>query len=151
MATSKDKKAISPEEISLSNGNEDGSLGQIKINHSVVASIVRLAALEVEGVYAVGGGFVDGIAEIFSKKESDRGVRVIENQNGAYEIDVRVVLKFGVELAKVALNIQENVTRQIQHMTMKDVYKANIIIDGIKMVQSHKHEEDEHHHQAQTD
>lgn len=47
---------------------ESNTLGEIRINHSVVASIVRLAALEVSGVAAVGGGFVDGIAEIFSKK-----------------------------------------------------------------------------------
>ena len=51
------------------------TLGDIRINHSVVASIVRLAALEVSGVAAVGGGFVDGIAEIFSQKGDERGVR----------------------------------------------------------------------------
>lgn len=47
---------------------DSNTLGDIRINHSVVASIVRLATLEVSGVAAVGGGFVDGIAEIFSKK-----------------------------------------------------------------------------------
>ena len=56
---------------------DNNSLGDIRINHSVVANIVRLAALEVSGVVAVGGSFVDGIAEIFSKKGGDeRGVRV---------------------------------------------------------------------------
>ena len=39
---------------------ESNTMGDIRINHSVVASIVRLAALEVSGVAAVGGGFVDG-------------------------------------------------------------------------------------------
>ncbi len=113
---------------------DDGSLGQIKINHSVIASIVRLAALEIQGVYAVGGSFVDGIAEIFSKKESDRGVQVSEDEEGAYLIDIRVVLQFGVELTKTALDIQENVIEKIQKMTMKSVSKVNVIIDGIKMV-----------------
>ena len=112
---------------------DDGSLGQIRINHSVIASIVRLAALEVQGVYAVGGSFVDGIAEMFSKKESDRGVQVGENEEGAYLIDIRVILQFGVELTKTALNIQENVIEKIQKMTMKSVHKVNVIIDGIKM------------------
>ena len=46
---------------------DSNTLGDIRINHSVVASIVRLAAIEVSGVAAVGGGFVEGIAEIFSK------------------------------------------------------------------------------------
>jgi uncharacterized alkaline shock family protein YloU len=68
-----------------------GALGDIKINHSVVASIVRLAALNAEGVYSVGGGFVDSIAEVFSKKESDRGVRVSVDENGDYVIQVNVL------------------------------------------------------------
>lgn len=144
---------ISPPPITSSTkAEDDGSLGQIKINHTVIASIVRLATLEVEGVHAVGGGFVDGIAEIFSKKESDRGVHVIEDENASYIIDIRVILEFGVELTKVALYIQENVISKIQHMTMKNVAKVNVIIDGIKMIdQKNKDNEDHHHHQAQTD
>ncbi len=112
------------------------SVGQIKINHSVVASIVRLSALEVDGVHSVGGGFVDGLAEIFSKKESDRGVRVAEDEGGSYVIEIRVVLRFGVELAKVAVRIQENVSRQVERMTMKAVSTVNVIIDGVKMAES---------------
>ena len=75
------------------------TLGDIRINHSVVASIVRLAALEVSGVAAVGGGFVDGIAEIFSKKGDERGVRVEEDEVGDYRIEIRVILRFGCERA----------------------------------------------------
>lgn len=112
------------------------SLGEIRINHSVVASIVRLAALEVEGVYSVGGGFVDGIAGIFSKKESDRGVRVREDEVGDYVIELRVVLTFGTELAKAAVKIQQNVSHQVLHMTMKQVSKIDVIIDGIKAPQA---------------
>jgi uncharacterized alkaline shock family protein YloU len=129
------QKILSPE--------DDGSLGQIKINHSVVASIVRLATLEVKGVYAVGGSFVDGLAEMFSKKESDRGVQVSEDEGGAYLIDIKVVLKFGVELAKIALQIQENVIEKVQHMTMKSVNKVNVIIDGIKMTPSSSGKKDD--------
>ena len=71
------------------------TLGDIRINHSVVANIVRLAALEVVGVAAVGGGFVDGIAEIFSKKGDERGVRVDADEVGDYKIEIRVILRFG--------------------------------------------------------
>jgi uncharacterized alkaline shock family protein YloU len=112
---------------------EQTSLGQIKINQSVIASIVRLSALQVEGVHAVGGGLVDGIAEIFSKKESDRGVRVTEEESGGYFIEVRVVMRFGVELAKVAMQIQEQVTEKVSQMTMKGVSRVDVIIDGVKV------------------
>ena len=60
--------------------DDQPELGEIKINHNVVASIVRLAALQIPGVAGVGGGLVDGISELFAKRrESDhRGVKVTE-------------------------------------------------------------------------
>lgn len=111
---------------------ESNTLGDIRINHSVVASIVRLAALEVAGVAAVGGGFVDGIAEIFSKKSDERGVRVEEDEAGDYRIEIRVILKFGVELAAVAGEMQQRIAKQVEKMTSKSVARVNVIIDGVR-------------------
>ena len=108
------------------------TLGDIRINHSVVASIVRLAALEVSGVAAVGGGFVDGIAEIFSNKGDERGVRVEEDEVGDYRIEIRVILRFGCELAAVATEIQERIAEQVEQMTSKSVARVNVIIDGVR-------------------
>lgn len=109
------------------------TLGDIKVNHTVVASIVRLAALEINGVCAVGGGFVDGIADLFSKKESDRGVRVSENEHGNYSIELRVVMEFGTELAKTAYEVQLAVRKQVTNMTGKPVEKVDVVIEGVKM------------------
>jgi uncharacterized alkaline shock family protein YloU len=118
------------------------TLGDIRINHSVVASIVRLAALEVSGVAAVGGGFVDGIAEIFSKKGDERGVRVEEDEVGDYRIEIRVILRFGCELATVATEIQERIAEQVEKMTSKSVSRVNVIIDGVR-TDDEKGDEDE--------
>lgn len=130
----------------LSEGSN--SLGDIRINHSVVASIVRLAALEVPGVAAVGGGFVDGIAEIFSKKGDERGVRVEEDEAGDYQIEIRVILRFGVELAAVATQIQERIAEQVEKMTSKNVSRVNVVIDGVRTDEDEKKSEDwvEQHH-----
>ncbi len=119
------------------------SLGEIKINHSVVASIVRIATLEVEGVAAVGGGFVDGIREIFRGRESDHGVQVSLSEAGDYEIEVRVVMLFGVELATVAMHVQESVLEHIRRMTMKEVARVDVIIDGIRIEDAPKETIDE--------
>ena len=111
---------------------DSNTLGDIRINHSVVASIVRLAALEVSGVSAVGGGFVDGIAEIFSKKAGESGVRVEEDEVGDYRIEIRVILRFGVELAAVATEIQQRIAEQVEKMTSKNVARVNVVIDGVR-------------------
>ena len=112
--------------------NNQAVMGDIKINHSVVANIVRLATQQVEGVHSVGGGFVEGIAEIFSKKDSERGVRVAENEVGEYEIEVKVNLMFGYELAKVGASIQRNIAEHVLRMTMKPVDRVDVIIDGVR-------------------
>lgn len=122
-------------EVEKSLPEEVGASGEIRINHSVIASIVRLSALEVSGVAAVGGRFMDGVAEIFSKKESDRGVVVRENEEGDYVIDIRVLLFFGHPLTEVALAIQQNVMKQISFMTQKQTAQINVIIDGVKVAE----------------
>ena len=110
------------------------SLGEIRVNHSVVASIVRLAALEVPGVCGVGAGLVDGIADLFSKKESDRGVKITEDADGSYVIEIRVVMAFGTELAKTAYQVQMAVRKQLTAMTGKGVKRVDVTIEGIKLL-----------------
>jgi uncharacterized alkaline shock family protein YloU len=137
------KETDNQNESVIPNVSEASStLGDIRINHSVVASIVRLAALEVSGVAAVGGGFVDGIAEIFSKKGDERGVRVEEDEVGDYRIEIRVILRFGCELATVATEIQERIAEQVEKMTSKSVSRVNVIIDGVR-TDDEKGDEDE--------
>lgn len=112
---------------------ESNTLGDIQINFNVVANIVRLAALEVSGVATVGGGIVDGIAEIFPQKKGfDRGVRVKADEVGDYIIDIKVILKFGVELALIAGQVQHRIAEQVEKMTSRSVARVNVIVEGVK-------------------
>jgi uncharacterized alkaline shock family protein YloU len=107
---------------------------EIKIAIPVVASIVRLSTLEVEGVHAVGSdGFVDGLVEMLSKRESDRGVKVSEDEQRRYLIEIHVVLRFGAELGKVAQKIQANVRAKVGHMTGNPVAKIDVIVEGVRL------------------
>ncbi|MGA2052800.1 MAG: Asp23/Gls24 family envelope stress response protein [Opitutales bacterium] len=124
---------------------------ETKIALTVVASIVRLSSLEVEGVHAVGSdGFVDGLVEMLSKRESDRGVKVTEDDQGRYAIEIHVVLRFGVELAKVAEKIQANVRAKVGHMTGKPVAKIDVIIEGVRL-DSPKSSDTDWHNEPHTD
>lgn len=118
---------------------EDNSPGEIRINHDVVASIVRIATKEVPGVFSVGGGgFRDDVVGIFTKKESGGGVRVELDDEGDYHIEIRVILNFGVQLAKTAYSIQAAVREQVERMTDKSVAKVNVTIDAVQMPQPPK-------------
>ena len=114
--------------------DDQPALGDIKINHTVVASIVRLAALRVTGVAGVGGGIVDGISELFAKRESDhRGVRVSEDAEEHYYIELRLIVAYGAEIGKTAYEVQLAVRKQVTAMTGKDVRKVDVIIEGVRL------------------
>ncbi len=125
--------------------SEDSSaLGEIKINHKVVANIVQLSTLDVEGVVAVAGSnFVDKIEGIFHKKEAGSGIRVELDENDHYHIHIQVILAFGFELAKTAFNIQNTVRDHVKKMTNKQVAKVDVIIEDIKQPEAPEEKKEE--------
>ena len=138
------KKKEVEDDIIPTISEESSELGTIRINHSVVAGIVRLATQSVNGVVNVGGGgVVEGLTDFFSKKESERGVKVTESADGGYEIEVRVVLEFGVDLAKIGTSIQEVIRDQILAMTGNHAKTIDVVIDDIKMDSTDKDSDDE--------
>ena len=117
--------------------DDQPELGDIKINHDVVASIVRLAALQVPGVAGVGGGLVDGISELFSKREADkRGVKVTEDAKGDYAIELRIVVTYGSEIGRTAYETQVAVRKQVIAMTDKGVARVDVIVEGVRLPNS---------------
>jgi uncharacterized alkaline shock family protein YloU len=113
---------------------EESGLGNISINNQVVATIVALAAREINGVVGLAsGGIKDDLAGFFSgKRDAGGGVTISENAHGAYIIGVKLILHFGVQLAKVAEEVQHAVKDQVENMTNKQVSKVNVIVDGIR-------------------
>lgn len=135
----KPAKPDSPEAQYLPTLGEESSMGDIKINHSVVATIVKLAAKEVTGVVQVGGGgFVDEIAGIFAKKESGTGITVEEDEHGNYLITMRVILSYGVDLARTAYEVQNAVRDQVVKMTSKKVARVDVMIEGVKLAEAER-------------
>lgn len=112
---------------------EAEAVDEIRINLPVVANIVKMAALEIDGVYSVGGGFADGIWETLGGKKGERGVEVSIDEVGNYEIKLHVEMRFGVELAKIARVVQSHVREQVQRMTDNGVSKIDVMIDGVRM------------------
>lgn len=114
--------------------HEDSGLGSISINNEVVANIVAMAAREVPGVVSLAsGGIKDDIAGLFGgKREAGSAVSIKEETDGSYHIRIKLILTFGVQLAKVAQSVQEAVRDQVENMTNKDVSRVDVIVDGVR-------------------
>ncbi len=127
---------------------EENTAGVIKVHNDVVANIVRIATQEVPGVASIGGGsrFREELAGIFSKRDSTSGIMVAENEDGHYVISVKVILHFGVELAKVGEDIQIAVREQVAKMTNKKVARVDVLIDGVRIPEKERRDADEFDH-----
>ena len=110
---------------------DTNALGDVKINHDVIARIVHLSCMEVPGVKSVGSGF--SFSDLIPAKSANKGVRIGEDESGSYTIEVRVIMEFGVEMGRTAQEIQERVRDQIDKMTGSPVARVDVIIEGVEM------------------
>ena len=113
------------EEQEVKNG-----LGTVGINNEVVAIIAGMAATEIPGVTCMSEGIVGGITDIFTKKGADKGVKV-EIKEKEVDITLAIVVRYGTQIPEVALQIQQNVKKQVEKMSGLSVSKVNINVGGI--------------------
>ena len=107
----------------------ENSVGAVKVHESVIASIVRKAAMSVEGVLRLGtSSLVDNLAEIVgSKKIQDRAITVEMNENSV-SVEVRVILLYGVMIPQVASELKNAVAGEIFKLAGMKVDHVNVVI-----------------------
>jgi uncharacterized alkaline shock family protein YloU len=112
---------------------EDGTeLGAISVHNSVIAAIARLAALKVPGVVEMSGSFAEGLASMVGKASFDHGIKVgVDDQK--VNLDLHIVIAFGVRIPQVAWRIQNDVRKAIEDMTGKKIGQINVIVQGVRL------------------
>ncbi|GMA31996.1 Asp23/Gls24 family envelope stress response protein [Litorihabitans aurantiacus] len=112
--------------------------GTTTIAEGVVSKIAGLAARDVAGVHAVGGG---GAARALSSLREripggttnfSQGVRV---EVGAEEaaVDLEIVAEYGVPIADVAHQVRRSVVSAIERMTGLRVIEVNIAVGDVHL------------------
>lgn len=118
----------------------NNALGTIRIADEVVSIIAGLAATEVEGVAGMSGGIAGGIAEILGRKNFSKGVKVEVGEKEA-AIDLYIIVKYGVRIPDIALNVQEVVKAAIENMTGLSTVEVNVHVQGVGFPEDVKTEE----------
>lgn len=103
-------------------------LGDIKINNKVIGTIASLAAVEVEGIVSLAGK--GSPAEIWGRKDLDKGIQVVVEDNTA-EISIEVNVEYGIDIYKAAHQLQKTVKNAVETMTGLVVNRVNVSIPGI--------------------
>lgn len=126
--------------ISCDKGSE---LGVVKIHENVISSLVRKAALSVDGVSRLSGSsFVDNIAEIVgSRKIHDRSISISIDVD-KIDVEIKINIKFGFKVPDLAAAVQSAVIRQVEDVTGMTVVGVNVIIQEIEDVAEEETEEE---------
>lgn len=104
--------------------------GEIKIADEVVATVVGIAAMEIDGVAGMSSGIANGLYELLGKKNLSKGVKVVIDGNNVV-IDIYIVVKYGFRIPDIAWQIQEKVKSSVETMTGLNADKINIHIEGV--------------------
>ena len=113
----------------------------VRVADEVVSVIAGLAATDIEGIAGMSGGLVGGIAEMLGRKNLSKGVKVEVGEREA-AVDLYIIVKFGVRIPEVALNVQERVKEAIEQMTGLKVVEVNVHVQGVATEEPEKKEDD---------
>ena len=120
-------------------GNKNDQ-GHTQIADGVVAKIAGMAAREIGGVHAMGGGtarVVGAVRDAVSRSNSTSGsvaqgvsVEVGERQAA---VDIDLVVEYGAAIQDLAAAVRRNVTTAVERMTGLEVTEININVDDIHL------------------
>ena len=111
--------------------------GTISYANDVIAIIAGLAATEIAGISGMSGGITSGIAEMLGRKNLTKGVKV-EVGTEETAIDLNVIVDYGVQIHKVAFDVQEKVKKAVETMTGLHVVEVNVYVQGVNVAQEPK-------------
>jgi uncharacterized alkaline shock family protein YloU len=111
--------------------------GRTTIADGVVEKIAGIAAREVPGINALGGGFTRTMGAVRDRvpgghASAGRGVTVEVGEKQT-AIDLQVVVEYGVSIREVAAEVRENVIAAVERMTGLEVVEVNIAVNDVHL------------------
>ncbi len=112
--------------------------GKTTIEDSVVAKIAGIAAREVPGVYALGGGAaraIGAIRDALNTTDLGQGVSV-EAGETQVAVDLTIVAEYPSPLQKIADDVRAAVYRAMEELVGMEVAEVNITVDDVNLPSS---------------
>ena len=109
--------------------------GRTSVADVVVSKIAGIAARDISGVHALGGGAARTVGAIReripgSRTNLSQGVAVEVGERQA-AVDLDIVADYGVSIADLATAIRRNVITSVERMTGLEVTEVNITVHDV--------------------
>jgi len=109
--------------------------GKTTIAPGVLSTIIRLAALQVEGVSCL-AQVPSSVNTLFSRSRDD-GVEITVEDDGAVYADLHLILSDRANIRETSKKVQEEVSLAISKMVGMEVGSINIHIEDIDYQNNH--------------
>jgi len=106
---------------------------KVKIANDVVGKIAAIAALEVDGVSAMGNNITTELMSKVHIKNLMKNVKV-EILNGKVLLDLAITVDYGKNIPVISQKVQAKVKQAVENMTNLSVSDVNVRIAGINLV-----------------
>lgn len=109
-------------------------LGTISIPEDLFTLLAGYAAIENYGIIGMAAkNASDSFVELFTKDNLKKGVKVTIISENEVDVDLHVMLQYGVSLPAVAENARDNVKYRLEELTGVKVRCVNIFVEGIRV------------------
>lgn len=116
----------------------DFERGELVISDDVIATYVGEAVMKTKGVHDLYAGFSDTLSKnILGKDSIYKGLKITNDDEG-YEIDIYLIVDYGVRIPEIAWNVQKNVLNELEGVMAIVVKDVNIHIQGVSMPRDEK-------------
>ncbi len=117
-----------------SNSTLNQSLGAINISPNAISMVAGIAALQCFGVVGMASRNIqDGLSELLTGKDNlTKGIEVIIDDE-IIEVDLYIIVEFGVRIREVARNVIENVKYALETQFGLQISKVNVIVQGVRI------------------
>lgn len=108
-------------------------LGNIIIDDNVIANIAGISAMETYGIVGMASkNAADGIFELLRFENLSKGIKV-NTENNQINIELHVILEYGVKISTVCENIIERVRYNVEELTGLTIDNIEISVEGIRL------------------
>ena len=109
-------------------------LGTITVSEDVVLKVAGCAALECYGIVGMAAKRTkDGIVQLLGLDNLGRGVIIHMDNDNSVDVDLYIVVEYGISISAVASTIIDQVKYKVEHLTGIKVGKVNVSVEDIRV------------------
>ena len=108
-------------------------LGVVTVNDDVIVRVAGYATLDCYGIVGMASKrSTDGIVQMMGKENLGRGVK-IKPSSDKVDIDLFIVVEYGISIGAAAAAIIETVKYKVEHLTGVPVGRVNVSVEDIRV------------------